>query len=271
MKAARPFVEKTTCRRICEYVPGIRPPPPQRDGRLYGNPSPRRGEEKEKRDRCPRVLFVRLRRTRCTRGYSPWPRRGLLKSHPQSRSCSSFAQQLGSDEVDKTLAPAGLLHHQQPAATFHDVADRFLLTFAEINIRKPRPKFEKFYCSVFVECHFLHRSPMPYASRYNVIARLRSWLGKTRKRDASRFDDRVGGGHFKRCEEDQGHRDESERGFVEDVQGSAHQAYFNTNRRRCHPPQWWTALRKTVRPSGGAVGVRRVQVGCWVWSKQRSG
>ena len=52
----------------------------------------------------------------------------------ERRPGSGFAQQPGRNEVDEALAPSGLLHYQQPATAFHDVADGVFLPFAELGI-----------------------------------------------------------------------------------------------------------------------------------------
>jgi hypothetical protein len=46
-----------------------------------------------------------------------------------------LAQQLGGDEIDRTLAPTRLLNHKQATDSVHHVADRLLLP-----IMKGRPQ-----------------------------------------------------------------------------------------------------------------------------------
>ena len=59
-------------------------------------------------------------------------------------SCARFAQQLGGDEIDEALAPARLLHHQQPAPPLHDMADCVLLAIPEQSRRILRAQLQKF-------------------------------------------------------------------------------------------------------------------------------
>jgi hypothetical protein len=54
----------------------------------------------------------------------------------QSRPCSRFAQEFGGNKVDKALAPTRILHHQKLTPNFHNVTNRFLLTFAKNRIWK---------------------------------------------------------------------------------------------------------------------------------------
>ena len=47
-------------------------------------------------------------------------------------SRARLTQEPGSDEIDETLASAGLLHHQQTPPPLHHMTDGVLLIFAEI-------------------------------------------------------------------------------------------------------------------------------------------
>ena len=89
-------------------------------------------------DTLPIVLIVGIDRDR------PHPhalRRGDLVAHQrqqrrdeQGRPQPCLPQQLGGDEIDETLAPAGFLHHQKTTAALDDVADSFFLSFAEASV-----------------------------------------------------------------------------------------------------------------------------------------
>ncbi len=87
-------------------------------------------------------------------------RRSDLVSHQRQqrrdqerRTCAGFPQQLDCDEVDEALAPSGLLHDQQTAFAFDNVANGVFLAFAESGIGKLRPGPEKFQRRFFMEYH----------------------------------------------------------------------------------------------------------------------
>ena len=61
----------------------------------------------------------------------------------QSWAFAGFAQQLGGDEIDEALAPASLLHDQQAALAFDDVAYRLFLAVAKADAGNSRTDTEK--------------------------------------------------------------------------------------------------------------------------------
>ena len=54
------------------------------------------------------------------------------RRNQQGWSAAGVSQKLGGNEVDETLAPAGLLHHQQATSLFADCLDGFLLPIAKM-------------------------------------------------------------------------------------------------------------------------------------------
>ena len=71
----------------------------------------------------------------------------------QRRPFSFLSQQLRGDEIDEALAPSRLLHDQQSAAAFDDVADRVFLVLAKSRVRMTGADSKQFECALRVVNH----------------------------------------------------------------------------------------------------------------------
>ena len=100
------------------------------------------------------------------RGRNLVPHQRQQRGDKQRRSGSGFAQELGRDEVDEALAPTGLLHHQKPTATFHDVAYGVFLTIAELGVRSSCARSQQIKSMSRMVLHELDpRSIIPVVTR----------------------------------------------------------------------------------------------------------
>src|SRR5262245_30360210 len=109
MSGARPLVENTMCRRICEYVPGMIDGPVRRS-----IPSPRSGRDEDIRS-CPRVAVAlrRERRATFTRGYIP----ALLRSeelHGHDRLSEFGDQRAAKAGWRRTKAQEPIANSREP-------------------------------------------------------------------------------------------------------------------------------------------------------------
>ncbi len=85
---------------------------------------------------------------------------GEQRGYQQGRPGTRFPQEFGGDEIDETLAPAGFLHHQQPAPALHDVADGFRLALAKAGVWNTGPQPEQVERSIWIKSQ---SSPPPDA------------------------------------------------------------------------------------------------------------
>src|SRR6185312_46599 len=82
-------------------------------------------------NRVPCVHVVRIdRRSSNTHAFGSSnliPHQSQQRRNQKRRPATRLTQQLSRDEVDKTLAPAGLLYDEQAASAFNDVSNGGLL------------------------------------------------------------------------------------------------------------------------------------------------
>ena len=78
---------------------------------------------------------------------------GQQWGNQQRRPLAFLAQQLRGDEIDEALAPSRLLHDQESAAAFDDVADRVFLVVAKSRVWMTGADAKQFECTLRVVNH----------------------------------------------------------------------------------------------------------------------
>jgi hypothetical protein len=114
-------------------------------------------------DLRPVILIVRVdgfgphTHARCGGNLVPHERQ--QRRNEQGRALPSFTQQLDSDEVDETLAPACLLNYEQAPRPGDDRTNRVLLPLTKLGIGDTGTEAKQFESALRV----VHHSGDPYS------------------------------------------------------------------------------------------------------------